>query len=374
MNAEERLSRMGLCALGHLGAPALVRLVEKEGPVDVWSALRAGGDDSMWSRRARSIEPERIVEDTEKAGARFVVPGDAEWPAQLEDLARAEVGKQAGVPFGLWVRGERLPDLSTGVSIVGARAATHYGEHLAIEMAADLAAGGRPIVSGLAFGIDAAAHRGALTAGGVTVAVVASGVDRPYPAGNASIAKMILRSGAIVSELPPGHAPRREGFLARNRIVAALTGGLVVIEAGLRSGAKNSAAWANELERVVMAVPGPVTSSVSATPHQLIRHQQAVLVTDSRDVEALLSPLGAVEEPGKRGDDTAWDRLPEDLKEVREAIESDEEVSAAQLARRLGLAMPVVVAALGELTDKRWLERGEAGGWRLPSRPMLVDS
>ncbi|NLE98480.1 MAG: DNA-protecting protein DprA [Propionibacterium sp.] len=359
---------MALCALGHLGAPLIADRVETEGPVAVWKALNS--DDAQptaWARRAAAIVPERIAEATQRCGARFLIPDDPEWPDGIDLLTFAEVNGQKGRPFGLWVRGVPLPAMDEAVAIVGSRSATPYGQHVAVEMAADLAAEGRTIVSGLAFGIDAAAHRGALSVGGITVAAVAGGVDRPYPAANASLASFIVRTGAVVSELPPGHKPSRPGFLARNRLIAGMAGGLVVIEAALRSGAKNSAAWANELGRVVMAVPGAVTSAYSQTPHRLIRDGAAVLVTDARDVRELLSPLGEVEEPSRRGEDTALDLLPDHLREIREAIDADEEVGAATLAARIGVSTIACLAGLGELSERGWVEAG-ADGWRLPRR------
>lgn len=368
MMLDERTARMALCALGHLGAPKLTRLVEEEGPADVWQALLQRGEESMWARRARAIDPAQIERETARCGARFLIPGDEEWPAGLDDLITAEVGEQTGRPFGLWVRGAPLPDLTGGVAIVGARAATHYGQNVALELAADLAAEGRSVVSGLAYGIDSAAHRGALSVSGHTVAAVAGGVDRPYPVGNLALAGMIMRDGAVISELPPGHQPTRPAFLARNRLIAALTGGLVVVEAALRSGARNSAAWASELGRVLMAVPGPITAATSQTPHLLIRDGQAVLVAEARDVRELLSPLGAVPDSRRRDDATPLDRLPAELRDVREAIRAGEEVGAAVLAARTGLAVTACLSALGELGELGWVEQGDEGGWRLPGR------
>ncbi len=363
---DERVARMALCAVGHLASPALAELVAQEGAEWVWASLKQAGESSALSRRAQVVDLAEIERLTVRCGARFLIPGDDEWPAGLASLASALVGQQGGEPSGLWVRGRRLEDTDKGVALVGARAASQYGEHVAMELAADLAALGRPIISGLAYGIDAAAHRGALSVGGPTVAVVASGVDQPYPAGNAGLATMIGRRGTIVSEVPPGTSPTRPAFLARNRLIAALGAGIVVVEAALRSGAKNTAAWGNEIGRVVMAVPGPVTSSTSQTPHRLIRDGQAVLVTDSRDVRELLDPLGTVEEAPRRGEDVPLDRLSEDQRTVREAFEVGEEVGAGTIARRTGLPMAVCLATLEELAQDRWIEEGESGGWCLP--------
>ena len=198
------------------------------------------------------------------------------------------------------------------------------------------------------------------------MAVVASGVDQPYPASNATLASMIARKGSIVSELPPGSKPMRPAFLARNRVIAALTSGTVVVEAALRSGAKNTAAWANELGRVVMAVPGQVTSALSETPHRLIRDGAAVLITDSRDVLELLSPLGSVPEPVRRGADQPLDKLRPDLRMLREVFDVGEELLASTLARRSGLPLTRCLAGIQELADGGWLEEGEQGGWKLP--------
>lgn len=364
MNTDERRARMGLCALAPMADPRLHDRVEVHGAVEVWEQLQR--EEGAYANRARSIAPDEIERATKACGARFVAPDDAEWPEGLTELALAQVGEQKGRPFGLWVRGAPLPGMTGGVAIVGSRAASQYGQNVALELSADLAADGIPIVSGLAYGIDVAAHRGALSVGGPTLAVVASGVDQPYPQANASVATMIARRGSIVSELPPGHSPRRPAFLARNRLIAALADGLIVVEAALRSGAKNTAAWASELGRILMAVPGPVTSPMSQTPHALIRDGQAVLVTDSRDVRELLGPFGAVVAEARRGADTALDRLPTELRELREAIEIDEEVRAGQLAHRTGLSVAACLAGLGELKERGWLEMGDGGGWRLP--------
>jgi DNA processing protein len=174
------------------------------------------------------------------------------------------------------------------VAIVGSRAATAYGNHVASGIAVGLADGGWTVVSGAAYGIDAAAHSGALAADGITVAVLACGVDRPYPRAHAGLLQQIATYGLIVSEAPPGRQPSRDAFLARNRIIAALAGGVVVIEAGRRSGTMSTVAHADALGRPVMAVPGPVTSAVSAGCHQLIREQAALCVTSASDVLAHL--------------------------------------------------------------------------------------
>ncbi|WP_278259284.1 DNA-processing protein DprA [Nocardioides convexus] len=216
------------------------------------------------------MEIERVLEHAARRGIRFVVPSDREWPTQVADLDRAGMlHERGGVPVGLWVRGPlRLDRLGESVALVGSRSSTSYGDQVAAESAAGLGAAGRPVVSGAAFGIDYAAHRGALNAGAPTVAVLACGVDRAYPAQHRDLLRHLGESHAIVSEAPPGAAPFRMRFLARNRLIAALGRGTVVVEAALRSGALNTSTWAERLNRVVMGVPGPLTSAASQGVHQ----------------------------------------------------------------------------------------------------------
>ncbi|MFC7471104.1 DNA-processing protein DprA [Actinomadura keratinilytica] len=209
--------------------------------------------------RARDARPELDLAAARDAGARFVCPGDVEWPAQLDDLGDAR-------PLGLWVRG--TPSLRfwalRSVALVGARACTDYGAHAAGLLGAGLAERGWVVVSGGAYGIDGAAHRATLGAGGATVAVLACGVDSPYPRGHAQLIARIAEQGLVVSELPPGDHPTPSRFVLRNRVIAALTRGTVVVEAAHRSGALSTARAALRLGRAVMGVPGPVTSGLSA--------------------------------------------------------------------------------------------------------------
>ncbi|MDN4175188.1 DNA-processing protein DprA [Nocardioides sp. SOB77] len=191
-----------------------------------------------------------------------------------------------GEPVGLWVRG--AADLSqlaaNAVAVVGSRAATDNGTHQATELSRDLVAMGHTVVSGLAYGVDQAAHRGVLLAGGPTIAVMPCGADRPYPAAHAQLLEAIADRPLVVAEAPPGTAPTRARFLARNRIVAGLAEGTVVVEGAFRSGALTTAQWTDALHRPVMGVPGPVTSSASAGVNQLVRLGQASLVTSAQEV------------------------------------------------------------------------------------------
>ena len=224
----------------------------------------------------------------ERCGARLVTPEDDEWPAlplhalvlataaEPEDPKHQSARTVAPVPpLALWVRGPgRLDELADrSVAIVGSRASTAYGEHVAGEFGYQLAERGWTVVSGGAYGIDAAAHRGALAAEGPTIAVLACGVDRPYPAGNGALLHRIAESGLVVSEWPPGAAPHQHRFLVRNRLIAGLTRGTVVVEAAARSGAVATANRARKLGKQVMVVPGPVTSAMSVGCHELLREQ-----------------------------------------------------------------------------------------------------
>jgi DNA processing protein len=193
-------------------------------------------------------------------------------------------------PTKLWVRGNGdLAELTQrAVAVVGSRACTQYGEHVAANLGLHLSTRSWTVVSGGAYGIDSAAHRGVLAANGDTVAVLACGLDRPYPASNASLFNRIAEYGLVVSAYEPGTPPSRDRFLARNRLIAAMCQGLVVVEAAARSGSMHAATCALELGRPVMAVPGPVTSAMSAGTHRLIR-DGAQLVRDADDVTEVLA-------------------------------------------------------------------------------------
>lgn len=367
MIGPERRARMGICALAPSGAQLVARALEEFGPVELWEALLQQGESTSWGRRALAVDLEAIERATAACGARFITPGDEEWPHALGELSQVVVAQQGGMPAGLWVKGASLASMARAVAVVGARACTGYGEHAAMTIAADLAAAGRAVISGLAFGIDAAAHRGALGVGGPTVAVLASGLDEPYPTANQRLAEAVTASGVLVSEVPPGYRPTKHAFLARNRLIAALAQAVLVVEAASRSGAKNTATWASALGRPVLAVPGPVTSALSATPHRLIREGEAILVTCSADVEAVLAPIGELEEPSGRGVDQPIDLLAPELREVREAVGKGEVLTPAQLSARTGQTIMEAMAHAAELAEAGWLE-DEGGEFRLPGR------
>lgn len=301
---DERHARLLLGAAVEPGDPDVGRLVRDFSAVELVARLRRRGlaqaKASAWAERLASTDVERLLEIAARVGARFVVPGDVEWPLSLDQLSVFESGpadRRAGAPLGLWVRGAPVlaATCATSVAVVGARAASEYGLHVAGDLGGGCAQQGVAVVSGAAYGIDAAAHRGALAVGGRTVAVVAGGVDVSSPAGLAALLAQIAADGLVVSEAAPGSPPSRSRFLVRNRLIAALSQGTVVVEAALRSGALSTARWARDLHRVVMGVPGPVTSMLSAGVHELLRQPETNLVARPSDVLELVAPLLSTE-------------------------------------------------------------------------------
>jgi DNA processing protein len=297
-----------------------------------------------------------------RAGIALVTPDDAAWPVAVDDL-----GDHG--PLVLWVRGEvgalgcGGPSSAHSVALVGARAATGYGEHISMELSADLV--GVRIVSGAAYGIDGAAHRAALTAGGTTIALLAGGADRPYPSGHTHLIERIAASGAVVSEVPCGSPPTKWRFLQRNRLIAALAGATVVVEAGGRSGSLNTAGHAAALARPLGAVPGPVTSAASVGCHRLLREFDARCVTNADEVMELLgaAPSTLFEMPSGGHDDRT-----DDTTRVRDAMSFRSWRQTADIARRSGLTSTDVTGILGLMALEGEAVRGD-GGWRR-ARPI----
>ena len=216
-------------------------------------------------------------------GATVIIPEDPEWPVLLNDLAVP--------PILLIVKGNLQALNTRALAIVGTRNPTPYGSRIASEFAAGFVDREWAIVSGGAYGIDSAAHKGALVAEGVTIAVTASGIDSPYPAGNQRLFDEIIENGAIVSEYLPGVQARPHRFLVRNRIIAALSHGTLVVEAAFRSGSLRTARDAADLLRPVMAIPGPINSPTSDGCHRLIGERSAELVTSVADAFEFMGTL-----------------------------------------------------------------------------------
>jgi DNA processing protein len=306
---------------------------------------------------------ERDLEAAARLGARLVCPADDEWPPALEDL----VSRDADC-FALWVRGplSLLAACDKAVAIVGTRAATDYGLTVAGDLGAGLGERGWTVVSGLAFGIDAAAHRGALAGQGSTIAVLACGVDVAYPRAHRSLYDQIIATGLAVSEHPPGAAPQRTRFLVRNRLIAALSAGTVVVEAAPRSGARSTARHAGEMYRHVMAVPGPVTSTLSAGCHQLLRDRpDTVLVTKTDEVLEQVGPMGQFAER-VTGPVRRRDLLGPTVSRVLDAVPVRNAAAVGRIAITAGMRVDAVAAALAALAVHGLVEQAD-GAWRMTS-------
>ncbi|MFF3338388.1 DNA-processing protein DprA [Streptomyces flavidovirens] len=324
---------------------------------------RLGG----YRMRAAAADPARDLAAVAAVGGRFVCPGDEEWPGQLDDLGD-------GRPVGLWVRGRphlRMWALRS-VAVVGARACTSYGAHMAASLGAGLAERGWVVVSGAAFGVDGAAHRGALAAGGATVAVLACGVDVVYPRGHAELIGRIAEQGLVIGELPPGGHPTRSRFILRNRVIAALTRGTVVVEAEYRSGSLVTARSAQRLGRFTMGVPGPATSGLSAGVHELLRGE-GLLVTDAAEVVELVGDIGDLA-PARRGPVLPRDLLDPVAALVLESLPARGSVDARGVARGAGTTPEDALGKLYELHSLGFVER-LGDGWQLTpgaARPANV--
>jgi DNA processing protein len=346
-------------------------LVARTGPVEAAQRIRSGrvGDALLGRTEARRhIDgAARDLEVLARLGGRLITVDDVEWPLLAftsfagMDLRHRPHGHP---PLVLWALGPgRLDDVAQrGSALVGTRAATAYGEYVAADLATGLAARDVAVVSGAAYGIDGAAHRAALAADGLTLAVLAGGLDVPYPAGHAQLLQRIGAHGLLVSEYPPGVRPARHRFLTRNRLVAALSGATVVVEAGVRSGAANTAAWARGLGRVVCAVPGPVTSSSSVGCHQLLRGG-AELVTRADEVVEVIGRVGelAAPEPGPR---SPLDGLTDTERHVYDALPAGGRRTADEIGVAAGLAPTQVLGPLAMLEVAGLVVRRD-GCWQL---------
>lgn len=363
----ERLARAGLTSAGEPGHAPLAQLIAAVGPVAAWEALHApderlrNGPLAGVANRAAAADPARDLERAARAGARLVCPGEAEWPV----VALRPLELAALAPVALWVRGAGRLDLLTerAVAVVGTRAPSEYGLYVAGELGAGLADSGYTVVSGGAYGIDAAAHRGALVSGGSTIAVLACGVDVDYPKAHRNLFARIAESGVVLSEQPPGAAPYRSRFLQRNRLIAALGLGVVVVEAGLRSGARSTAAHAGRLGRPVMAVPGPVTAVTSAGCNRLIASLRASLVTGIADVLEVVGRLGEDLAPEPEISEIE-DSLPMSAKQVLDALPLRRAAVPEAIALAAGVAPAEVLGCLGLLGGLGLAEQVGAG-WRV---------
>lgn len=394
---EERFARATWSGLAEPGDRLAGRAIQQLGAVralnavvDHWDPERFAatlsacgdvvGDDDMaqaierWMPRLKSNTALIALRQAARFGARLLTPDDSLWPERLNDL-------DWHAPSALWVRGtdEALAGIERGIALVGARAATGYGEHITMEASAGLVDRGYTIVSGAAYGIDGMAHRAALASHGLTVAFLAGGVDRFYPSGHDALLGRIVESGVVISELPCGSPPTKWRFLQRNRLIAAASMATVVLEAGWRSGSLNTAGHAATLGRPLGAVPGPVTSAASAGCHRLIRDYDAVCVTNP-DQMAELAPIDhallTVDEVANAEQSAASSNETPDVGSTRntetvrllDALSARSARSTDDVAARSGLAHSTVRAQLGLLeldgrvteTDRGWKRAANA--------------
>jgi DNA processing protein len=363
----DRIARVALTWLAEPGNRAVWMLVNAAGAAATLERLLRGDIPESTLRaaviaRSSSGDPRRIAEAALKRarrlGARVVVPGDDEWPTTVDDLdtleldAPGRINQNTRTPLCIWVRGAWPLNeaLDRSVAVVGARAASSYGTHVTNGIAYGLAEQEWTVVSGGAFGIDAAAHRAALAAGGLTVAVLACGVDRPYPVGNSGLFEQIADTGLLISEWPPGSEPLRHRFLIRNRVIAAATKGTVVVEAAARSGASQTMSRVLALNRAAMVVPGPVTSAMSVGCHELLRlYPQARLVTGLPHVLEEVGRIGEHLAEPARGPAHRRDSLDEESALVLEAVPRRGSAGAEQLAAKAGLGLRTVLRRLSLL-------------------------
>lgn len=350
----------------------LSAFVADVGPGEAAAAIRDGhAPDYLQSRVAARYEIDSAAADLEtldRRGGRLITPDDAEWPRLAFTVFGSDAvqSKESGrAPLVLWAIGPARLDVVAGraAAIVGTRACTAYGEHVATDLAAGLAERDAAVVSGGAYGIDGAAHRGALGVDGVTVAVLAGGIDVPYPAGHSALLHRIGGSGLVVTEYPPGVRPARHRFLTRNRLVAALSGATVVVEAGLRSGAANTAAWAEMMGRVVCAVPGPVTSAASAGCHVLLRRTDTQLISRAEEVLEIIGKIGELADDPEHPQ-TPLDGLSREESLVYEALPARGLRSVEQIAVGAGIPAEQVLGPLALLEIAGRVERCD-GRWRI---------
>ena len=372
MSDKKALAWAYLSRVAEPPCPELAKLVARVGAVEAADRVRrgeAGFAVEPYVEARREVDcAQSDLESLDRLGGRLVTAEDNEWPL-LAFVAFHGVADRAraAAPMVLWAVGPAALDevACRAAALVGTRAATAYGESVAGDLAAGLVHRDVAVVSGGAYGIDGAAHRAALTCDGVTVAVLAGGLDVPYPAGHAAMLRRVAEQGLVLSEYPPGVRPARHRFLTRNRLVAALAGATVVVEAGARSGAANTAAWARSLGRSVCAVPGPVTSSASVGCHALLR-AGAHVVTRAEEVVELIGRTGelAPEEPRAS---SPLDGLADEDKRVYDALPRRGARTADQVAVASGLPPRQVLGPLANL-ELLGLVVCRDGRWKLALR------
>jgi DNA processing protein len=368
---EVRMARIVLAHLVEPGRRDLGVLARSVGPVEALARVRGGAVPEslhgVTAARMSTLDPDRLatraLNRAAKLDARIIIPEDEEWPPQLEDLVAISraTGESVDVntdpPHALWLRGHwpLREACERSVAVIGARASTSYGDHVAADLAYGLADRGWTVVSGGAFGIDAAAHRGALAAGGRTIVVLACGIERPYPQPHKLLFDRVADSGLLVSEWPPGSDPHQHRFLVRNRVIAALTRGTVLVEANLRSGARQTLHRARDLGRMVMVVPGPVTSALSAGAHEELREPGATLVARTDHIVEEVGRIGLDLAPVPRAAPTPRDALSPLERQVLDGVRPRKILTAEQIAVAVGVSPRDARATLPGLERRRFV-------------------
>lgn len=350
---DEREAYIALNLMAAIGPVSVRALIATLGtPQAIFQArrpelLRAPGvgpklADSILAQRDH-VQPGRELERCHKLGAHILTPADAAYPAALRQIHDP--------PLALYVSGTLQPGDKRAVSVVGSRQSTLYGRECAEKLAYQLVQTGFVVVSGLARGIDTAAHRGALRGGGRTLAVLGGALDCLYPAENSALAREIAERGAVLSEFPLGRQPDKTTFPMRNRIISGLSMGTVVVEARLGSGALITAAQALEQGRAVFAVPGRIDSSSSKGAHQLLKSGARLLESVDDILEEFEFLLPASQRPGKAPAAPRPVLLPEEEKIVQALEEGEQDLDA--LTRASGLPAARISALLIGLEMKR---------------------
>jgi DNA processing protein len=364
-------------ALAHLCEPADEGINKKlalgSSPIEILDMLLTTGfprrDHTAFGHKLEALNVEAELDFAQKIGARVLTRGQEGWPTQLHSLGIAQ-------PWALWAIGSidfRVIALSS-VTIVGTRACTPYGSGIASQWAADLGTWGTSVFSGGAIGIDSHAHRGALSVGAPTVAVLASGVHARYPSSHEHLFAQIIDSGAIVSESPPREPAQKRRFLARNRILAGLTKATCVVEATDRSGTSSTAREALNMNRIVAGVPGSIHSPTSLGVNRLLKHKDVHVVTTSADLQELVSGFNPCEkrlvdendgrENSRQGPD--WRELSETDYEIWELLPKRAGIGIDVLCQKTGRSRLNLLARLSELHLTGFVENTE-GVWRKSS-------
>ena len=360
-------ARIALACVCEPGEAGLADLIQARGPSALVAAFLAGRSvpiprAAAIGARLAELDLAEHLTRAEDLGCRIVVPGDLEWPGRIDDL-----GPQR--PLALWCWGEANVRLHavTSISMVGARACTRYGEMVAREWSACLASENVSIVSGGAYGIDSAAHRGALSVDGSTICILAGGVDQPYPRGHEGLFSQIMERGVLVSEAPLGETVRRRRFLTRNRLIAAISSATCVVEAAHRSGSARTASYAADLHRPVLAVPGPVTSETSVGTHRLIAEQIATIAAEVQDLRDAIGPVRALP-----SDADSQQCVPVRMREVLDALPGSgrQGMTPEAVAVRSGVDLAETSILLERARASGHAERTADGLWSFAGAPQ----